>query len=296
MSTNPGHHLRLRVPRAALPVFEAALESLGGAVVTGAPDGADTVPLDVYLGAAPEQGHLAGLMATAATAAGVPEPTVESAALPDVDWLAKSYEGLPPIHAGRFFVFGEHNAAHPRPPGSIPFRIEANQAFGTGRHESTLGCLLALEDLAKQGVRVRGALDMGTGSGILAFAAARLWRCPVVAADNDAESVRICAENARINGVARWIRPVVSDGYAAPAVRRGTPYDLICANILAEPLCAMARDLARHLAPGGRAVLAGLLDAQARKVIRRHRAHGLVLEQRKSIDGWSTLILSRPRG
>jgi ribosomal protein L11 methyltransferase len=168
-------------------------------------------------------------------AAGVPKPAVESQPLPDVDWVQQAYEGLPPIHAGRFWVFGEHDKGKPRPAGSIAFHIEANQAFGTGRHETTLGCLLEIERLAKASFPVRRALDMGAGSGLLAFAVARLWRRPVIAADNDPNSVRICRENAQINGVAPWVTSLTSDGYADRRVQTSAPYDLVCANILAEP-------------------------------------------------------------
>lgn len=289
-----GHYLHLRVPEAALPVFEAALQTLSGAVVTGAADSRGQVPVDVYLAAAPDGARLASLVATAAAAAGVPEPPVESAPLPEVDWLARAYESLPPITAGRFYVYGRHNQHLPRPPGAIAFRIEAGQAFGTGHHESTQGCLLALEGLAKRGLRVARALDMGTGSGILAFAMARLWRAPVLAADSDPVSIAICRENARVNRVARWVRPVVSRGYRSRSVRRGGPYGLICANILAEPLTAMAGDLAANLAPGGRAVLAGLLERQERRVLARHLAQGLVLSRRLRMHGWTTLVLRRP--
>lgn len=288
-----GHHLRLQVPEPALATFEAALESLGGAIVTGGPDADGQVPIDVYLAEAPPRGQVAALIATSAAAAGVPEPKMDSNPLPDVDWVRQSYAGIPPIHAGRFYVYGRHHRGRPFPAGAIAFHIEAGQAFGTGHHESTQGCLLALEYLAKAGTSVRAGLDMGTGTGVLAFAMARLWRCPVVAADNDPTSVRICRENARLNGVAHWVRPLVSDGYRARRVRLDAPYDLICANILAEPLCAMAGDLSRHLAPGGHAVLAGLLSRQARKVFRRHRAQGLVLRRRIRLGDWTTLVLQR---
>ncbi|RDD62441.1 50S ribosomal protein L11 methyltransferase [Ferruginivarius sediminum] len=294
MEQSQGHHVHLKVPQAALEIFEAALETLGGAIVTGGPDENGEVPIDLYLSEVPDGGELASLIATAAAAAHVPEPAVDSAPLPDVDWLAKAYEGLPPIVTGRFFVYGQHNLSKPRPPGAIAFRIEANQAFGTGRHETTQGCLLALEKLAKRGVNVERALDMGTGSGILAFAIARLWRVPVLAADNDAPSITICRENARDNFVAQWVRAVVSDGYRSREVRHNGPYDLICANILAEPLTAMAADLEANLAPGGWAVLSGLLDHQARKVLYRHLAQGLVLWQRLPVGGWTTLILRKP--
>lgn len=290
-----GHHLHLKVPQPAQDIFEQALESLGGAIVSGGADDAGLVPLDVYLSARPADGRVAALVATAAAAADVAEPGVESNPLPDVDWVRQSYAGIPPIHAGRFYVYGRHHLGRPIPAGAIAFHIEAGQAFGTGHHESTQGCLLALEDLAKQGITVRRGLDMGSGTGVLAFAMARLWRCPVLAVDNDRTSVRICGENARLNGVAQWIRTRVSDGYSHREVGEWAPYDLVCANILAEPLCGMARDLAAHLAPGGRAVLAGLLTRQARRVFRRHRAQGLVLQDRLELGDWTTLVLRKPR-
>ncbi len=289
-----GHHLHLDVPRPALAGFEDALSSLGGAVVTGGPDLAGDVPVDVYLAEEPDAAEVAALIATAAAAAGIAEPQVESQPLPDIDWVAKCYEGLPPIVTGRFFVYGQHNADTPPPAGAIAFHIEANQAFGTGRHESTQGCLIALEDLAKRGIRVRRGLDMGAGSGILAFAMARLWRRPMIAADNDMPSVVICAENAVLNGVGPWVRSVYSDGYSGRVVKAKGPYDLICANILAEPLAKMAGGLAANLAPGGRAILSGMLNHQAHKVFRRHRCHGLVMERRLKNGDWTTLVLRKP--
>jgi ribosomal protein L11 methyltransferase len=137
---------------------------------------------------------------------------------------------------------------------------------------------------------------MGAGSGLLAFAVARLWRRPVIAADNDPNSVRICAENARINGVAPWVRSVVSEGYADLAVRTNAPYDLVCANILAEPLAQMAGELEAALAPGGIAVLSGLLNHQARRVLLRHRAQGLILVRRRRIGDWTTMVMRKPGG
>ena len=291
-----GHHLHLDVPEPALATFEAALQGLGAAIVTGETNGDGRVPVDVYLAEAPDPDDLDTRLATAAMAAGVPKPAVESQPLPDVDWVQQAYEGLPPIHAGRFWVYGEHDRDKPRPAGSIAFHIEANQAFGTGRHETTLGCLLEIERLANTGFKVRRALDMGAGSGLLAFAVARLWRRPVIAADNDPNSVRICSQNARINGAAPWVTSLVSDGYRERRVQTHAPYDLVCANILAEPLTRMAGELDAVLAPGGIAVLSGLLNHQARKVLLRHRAQGLILLRRRRIGDWTTLVLRKPAG
>ena len=291
-----GHHLHLDVPESALATFEAALQGFSAAIVTGETDGHGNVPVDVYLAEAPDADDLDTRLATAAMAAGVAKPAVDSQPLPDVDWVQQAYEGLPPIHAGRFWVYGEHDRDKPRPAGSIAFHIEANQAFGTGRHETTLGCLLEIERLANTGFAVRRALDMGAGSGLLAFAVARLWRRPVIAADNDPNSVRICAENARINGAAPWVTSLVSDGYKDRRVQTDAPYDLVCANILAEPLTRMAGELDAVLAPGGVAVLSGLLNHQARKVLLRHRAQGLILLRRRRIGDWTTLVMRKPAG
>ena len=163
-------------------------------------------------------------------------------------------------------------------------------AFGTGRHESTFGCLLALTQLAQRR-RFYNTLDMGCGSGILAMAMAHLWHCPVLAVDNDADSVRVAAENARENRVGEWIEAHCGDGYKSHLVARRGPYDLIVANILAEPLCAMATDLKRHLAPGGYVILAGLLTRQQRQVVARHRGQGMRLVKRLHFGEWTTLVL-----
>ena len=289
-----GYHLYLEVPEPALPIFESALETLGGGFVTGGPNVEGKVPVDVYLAGKPDRGRVNALIATAAAAAGVSEPALQSGPLPDIDWLQQSYESIPPIQAGRFYVYGRHHEKQ-RPAGKVAFLIEAAEAFGTGHHESTQGCLLALDQLAKQRRTIRAALDVGTGTGVLAFAAARLWRCPVVAGDNDPIAVRVCRRNARENGVARWVTDVVSHGYHHPAIRQAAPYDLITANILAEPLIAMAGELSTHLAPGGHAVLAGLLNRQARKVFLSHRNRGLVLERHIVLGDWTTLILRKPK-
>jgi ribosomal protein L11 methyltransferase len=166
--------------------------------------------------------------------------------------------------------------------------IDANVAFGTGRHESTHGCLLALAALADEG-RIGRALDMGCGSGILAIAMAKLWGGPVLAVDSDADSVRVTEENAAINDVAAAIAAVHGDGYNCPAVGGGGPYDVIVENILADAVCAMAPQLKRHMTPGGCAVLSGLLADQAAEVMAAHAPLRLWREWR--LGDWVTLVL-----
>lgn len=220
-----------------------------------------------------------------------PEPLLEK--LPARDWVRENQESFPPRRVGRYFVYGSYHRRQ-IPAGAIGLLIDAAMAFGTGEHASTEGCLRALDRLARHG-RPRRILDMGTGTGILAIAAAKTFACDVLAADIDPGSVRVARENARRNGVARRVSPCWSPGYRSRRVRAGRPYDLVLANILARPLALMARDLRRVLAPGGVAVLAGLIDRQEPYVLAAHRAQRLSLVRRIAIDGWRTLVLRRAK-
>ena len=279
--------VRLHVGAAAVPQFEAALSGLGGALASGVPDAEGRVSLEVYCTAEPAREEIAVRLAVAALAAGMAAPAFEIERLPDLDWVAEGRKALPPVQAGPFYVFGAH-VTEPPPPGAIPLQLEASLAFGTGQHETTRGCLLALAAL-KEERGIARALDLGSGTGILALAVAKLWGCPVVAIDNDADAVRLTRENAAVNGVAELLEAHEGEGYDCPAVSAGAPYDLIVANILAGPLIAMAGDLRRHLAPGGAAVLSGLLAAQAEDVL---KAHGpLSLRRDHPLGDWVTLVI-----
>jgi ribosomal protein L11 methyltransferase len=207
------------------------------------------------------------------------------------DWVAESQAGLQPIAVGPFFIYGAHDRDK-RPKRKVCLEIEAGMAFGTGRHETTMGCIKALLRLKKTHA-FRRILDVGTGTGILAFAAWHLYGKPVLAGDNDRDAVRVARENAALNGLKQVIRVVRSDGYKAPAIRDNGPYDLITANILANPLIALAPDLARQLARNGRAILSGLLKTQERDVLAAHRAVGLELDFRLRLGDWSVLVLKR---
>ena len=209
------------------------------------------------------------------------------------DWLEENRRAFPPLRIGRFFVHGSHWTG-PEPPGTIPLEIDAATAFGTGEHPSTRGVLLALDRLARRR-RFRRPLDIGTGSGVLAIAAAKRLRRDVLASDIDCAAALVARHHVRRNGLCGRVRVVCAPGYRARAVRRAR-YDLILANILARPLSLMARDLAGALAPGGVAVLSGLLRRQERMVLASHRMQGLAMADRIAIDGWSTLILCRDPG
>jgi ribosomal protein L11 methyltransferase len=213
--------------------------------------------------------------------------------LPDEDWVATVQRGLHPIEAGRFFIHGSHDRAR---ASAKPFAIEvdAGQAFGTAHHGTTRGCLLLLDRLAKkQGIW--RTLDLGTGSGVLAIAAAKVLCGDVLATDIDPVAIKVAKENIARNGVARDVTPIVAAGLAHPAIAAKAPFDLIIANILAGPLIGMASRMARVAAPGGHLILSGLLDGQAREVLARYLAQGFSLEARISLEGWTALHMRRLR-
>lgn len=211
--------------------------------------------------------------------------------VPQKNWVLESRKGLPPIKAGLFFIHGEHDRDK-RPKRGIALEIDAGMAFGTGRHETTMGCLKALLRLKKTH-KFKRILDVGTGTGILAFAAWHLYGQPVIAGDNDKDAVRVAKENAAINGLKKHVRVVASDGYKSKVIRDHAPYDLVTANILANPLIALAPDLARSLARNGRAVLSGLMREQEKDVLSAHRAVGLELDFRMRLGEWSVLVLKK---
>ena len=212
--------------------------------------------------------------------------------LPDADWIRLSQEGLPPVRAGRFFVYGAHDAGKV-PPGVIPTRIEAGMAFGTGHHETTALCLAVLSELAKQR-RYGNVLDLGCGTGLLAIGAAKLWKEKVTASDIDPVAVEITCENAMENGVGPLVAAFVADGPSHPVLRDLAPFDLILANILAGPLTRLAPAVAKIVAKGGTLVLSGLLHWQEIQVLSYYRPHGLVLKHIRRDGAWSALVLEAP--
>jgi ribosomal protein L11 methyltransferase len=218
---------------------------------------------------------------------------VNVAQLPDTDWIKLSQQGLPPVRAGRFFVFGKHDAGKV-PDGVIPMRIEAGLAFGTGHHETTALCLGVLSDLARRR-RYQNVLDLGCGTALLAIGAAKLWRRNVLATDIDPDAIMVANENAAVNGVRPLITARVADGLTHPAITARAPFDLVVANILAGPLTHMAPALAHAVARGGTLVLSGLLEWQENLVLSFYRPHGLRLVTIRREHHWSALILERPR-
>jgi len=284
-----GWFVELDVTPEAVPVFSDVFDDL--AVTVGSAEVTEHVlwRIEAFFREKPDLPALSVAIELAAAAADLPAPALRLREEPVADWVAETYRRFPPFRVGGFFIHGGHWQGKP-PAGSVPLKIEAAVAFGSGEHGSTSGCLLALDRLGRRRVRPR-VLDLGCGSGILAIAAAKLWGIAVTASDSDPVAVRTARENAVINGIGRRLTGVVSRGFAS--ARLSGPYDLILANILARPLTRLARPMAGHLAKGGRTVLSGLLRDQVPLVLQAYRAQGLALERRIVRGDWATLVVKR---
>jgi ribosomal protein L11 methyltransferase len=243
----------------------------------------------VHFADPPDQPLLRELVTNAAgadIAAGIVFDTVEAR-----DWVKASLEDLVPVPAGRFIVHGQHDRQRIA-PNKLGIEIEAALAFGTGHHGTTRGCLLLLDHVLKAW-RPRRVLDLGTGTGVLAIAAAKALHEKVLASDIDPPSVQDARDNARLNVSGHLVHAVRATGFAAPQFVKAAPFDLVLANILANPLRQLAAPMARHLAPGALVILSGLLTPQATSVIAAYRARGLVPLRHLRIEGWSSLLLRK---
>ena len=212
--------------------------------------------------------------------------------LPEIDWVAKVRRELSPVEAGRFFVYGSHDADRV-PEGCEPLLIEASMAFGTGHHGTTLGCLRALDRLAADGFEGKSVLDLGCGTAVLAMAAARIWPAVILASDIDAVAVEVAEANLAANALTGRVTCVEAEGLDHPVLRDAAPFDLIFANILKGPLLALAPGITEALAPGGRVILSGLLIEQAAEVVAVYSELGNSLEHHEEIGDWSTLTMSK---
>jgi ribosomal protein L11 methyltransferase len=278
------------VPEAALEAYEAALAQACATVGFFHDDATGLWTLEGVREQGANEAKLVAALAVAAAATGVVAPPQRRVTEAE-GWLARTYSAFPEQLVGRRFAIRGTHLSGPQTAGRITVVLDAAVAFGSGEHGSTRGCLRALERIAPR--RPRRVLDLGTGSGILAMAAARLLHRRVLATDIDPWSVRMAQANVVRNGLGPRLRVLRADGWRARALRRAAPFDLVFANILARPLTRMARDLARHLAPGGVAILSGLLARQARWVLAAHRCNGLVLAGVVREGDWTTLILRK---
>ena len=213
----------------------------------------------------------------------------KSEELPDVDWVAHSLEGLGVVRCGRFVLYGVHDADKlPNEDGDIPIRIDANLAFGTGHHPTTAGCLTLLDRFA--GWAPKSILDLGCGSAVLAIAAAKLWGRNILASDIDADSVKIAAENAALNGVGEKISAITAEGFGHPDIASAAPFDFVFANILAGPLAEFAPAMAEHVTKNGRVMLAGLMTEQEGQVVAAYEAAGFRQINRLDQPTWPVLL------
>lgn len=220
-----------------------------------------------------------------------PHLTLVREVIPDVDWIAKSLEGLTPVRAGRFLVHGSHDRDKVR-INDLAIEIEAGQAFGTGHHGTTAGCLEMIEQVLRART-IRNALDLGTGSGVLAIAVAKMRPVPVLATDIDPIAIRVAKENVRLNGIVSGMSLETAPGFHSDSFRKHGPFDLIIANILARPLIKMAPQLVTHLAPGGTVILSGILASQRWKVLSAY--NGMHLSHIRTLwrNGWVTIHLRK---
>ncbi|KIZ36593.1 50S ribosomal protein L11 methyltransferase, partial [Rhodopseudomonas palustris] len=261
----------------------------GAAAVTAFEGAYGRWAISLHFADPPDQAMVRELVALAAgddAAAAVAFETVAPQ-----DWVKSSLDALAPVRAGRFVVHGQHDRDRVQ-PNQLGIEIEAALAFGTGHHGTTRGCLLLLDEVL-HAYLPRRILDLGAGTGVLAIAAAKALRCRVLASDIDPQAVAVCRENARLNGVGNLVESVCAIGFGAPAFAARAPFDLVLANILANPLRQLAGPMAQHLAPSAMVVLSGLLPPQAQGVIAAYRARGLVLVRHQIVEGWSSLLLQR---
>ncbi len=249
-------------------------------------DGSGLWEVGAYFTESPDE---AGLALLAAAFGAKPFAVSE---LPDVDWVAKVKRELSPVEAGRFFVYGSHDADKV-PANSEPLLIEAAMAFGTGHHGTTLGCLKALDRLANQGFVGKSVADIGCGTAVLAMGAARIWPGTVLASDIDEVAVDVANANVSANALEGRIHCVEAAGFGHPDLAARAPYDLIFANILKAPLVALSPDMGANIQPGGFAILSGLLNEQADDVIAAYDAAGFDVDTREEIGEWTTLTLIR---
>ncbi len=295
MASKP--HSSAQTPTASLETGEQAAKTFAGlfaelwgdadAAVSLVDNGRGRWTVTIHFRDEPDRRALRALAAAAAGDDAAKALTFATVAAKD--WVRESLAGLPPVTAGRFVVHGAHDRARVA-PSRIGIEIEAALAFGTGHHGTTRGCLLALNRIWKSS-HPRHILDLGTGSGVLAIAAARALRQRVLATDIDGEAVRVARANARLNRAGDLVRFVTAPGVDRRAIKERAPFDLIFANILLEPLLRFAAPLKKLIAPGGRIILSGLLAAQANAAI---AAYGpLMLERRVDIEGWATLVFVR---
>jgi ribosomal protein L11 methyltransferase len=289
---NASFVMRLRCEAArALQIANIIFESSNPADTAAAAfEERESWVVEIYFGAVPDEARIRALVAVAA--GNEAAQAARFGRVETCDWVAHSLEGLAPVRVGRLLIHGGHDRGAAR-AHEIAIEIEAALAFGTGHHGSTRGCLAMMNNVARRR-RPRAILDVGTGTGVLAIAAARIFHVPVRAGDVDAIAVATAKANAKRNRAAAFVRAAQAHGIAHPTLRSAAPYDLITANILAAPLRKLAPALARVLAPGGEIILSGLLPRDVPGVVSAYRTQQIAFVGHLDIEGWVTLLMRRP--
>ena len=292
--TNEIWKLRFQVAKERAEPFSDALAEAffpeAAATASGEIENTPDWFVEAYYEEEPARADMDALLGRLAESLGETPRDVTIELLPPTDWVRKSLEGLAPVRAGRFFVHGTHDRDK-IPPAAIPLQIDAAQAFGTGHHATTQGCLLAIDELCKRR-HPKSALDLGCGTGILAIALAKRTRSTVLASDIDPLSVSATLDNARQNGVRPLIKTILARGMDHPALTAAAPYDLIVANILARPLASLSPILTASLTVDGHLILSGILRSQQNQVLSAYRQQGLFLQKTWPIKEWVTLLLA----
>lgn len=277
----------------SVPLFEAAFLTHCRSVALFKDDPTDTWRVEGVRPQGTPADEFTGALALAAMMAGIDAPDLQVAPVEAEGWLARTISAFEEMPIGGEYLVRPTHVAPRRLYGRTVLTLDAGIAFGSGEHNSTRGCLIAFERAARDRRPKRRLLDLGTGSGILAMAAAKRLKRPVLATDIEPWSVRVAQDNAKMNGVGRLLRARLADGWRDRHVKAGRRYDLVFANILARPLCSMACAMSVGLAPGGTAILAGLLGTQVRMVLAAHRRRGMVLERHLPQGAWATLVLRK---
>ena len=284
-----------KVPKAHQAVFEDMIEPYCIALSSFEDEKTNEWRIEGITASEPDSSGITNKLERIARECDIATPNAIFDLMPPKNWLAENLMDFPPLEIGRYYIHGTH--VEPKALGGmIELELDSGSAFGSGEHATTEGCLRAMEQLARR-YNFKKILDMGCGSGILAMAAAKTWRRPVIASDIDDEATRVTIDNAQKNNLKNLIRATTGTGYSSELVRNNGPYDLILCNILANPLVKMAGDLSRHLNnnPAHRqfVILSGLLERDGNRVIAAHRARGLRLDNKIKINGWVILVMSR---
>ena len=287
----PLWRLEVTVPQAAVLAFEELMSGNCVAVSSFGDDGTEW-RVEGYTDREPDEALLNEGLAVTASVFDLPVPALKVEFLTPRDWLADNLSSFEPIHVAGFFIYPSHFEGE-YPHATTSLQIDAGTAFGSGTHPTTATCLIAMAALAKRR-DVGRILDLGCGSGILAFAAASLWPAEITATDIDPEAIRVAIQNTKINHLSHRIKTVCGNGFRHSIIRGSAPYDLIVANVLARPLMGMAGDAVAALMPGGHVILSGLMTRDAPWVVAKYGAHGLTLCDRWSKDGWTTLMMRKP--